>query len=487
MENAKMVVLNNKQNSSFKAVLNLKLDSPSIIKFYNFQNPNKRLALGVKQGKNVVKVPLNLNQNNCEFSLPKTVDINQNLFCAVVDVTNAFCPEIMLSGSLNTDDCNTTIESAFVTTKPEDNSVLYEEEPIEKIEEIIDKNLQEDATSNYYDNCSNCRYRQAFYAGGKCCKDISSTSNKPQNSPNIAQNNNISNSIINNLMQDNGQNSSQFIYDEQQNINKKYENKFVEINNKNSKNIQDQPNQNISNLTQNNLYNNALMEQNSNTNFNNNFDEIETNYTQNKCYNSNINSLQNSYQNVTSKEKTINSFNNNFSANSNNNLNLNNSNLNPNFNNDYAYVVQEENAKINAKNSEQNNFTLNEEESQTDNTSTFEPQTFYEQIKPQLDNLFNKYETEETLQQLIANSKWVRVNYDNSENYYVLGLIYDDNFENVEFISYGMPSNDSINAPEDIKDYAQWLELENSQTGTKGYWIVYQNALTGETIKISFV
>ncbi len=410
MENAKMLILNNKQDKSFKAVLNLKLDSPSLIKFYNLAQSRRSLALGIKQSQNVVKVPLQVSENNCEFILPNNVNLDEKMFCAVVDVTNAFCPEIVLSGSLNSEIENTKIESAFVPTKPEDNSVLYEEDNTEQIEALIDKNLEEDASSTYYDNCSNCKYRQAFYESGNCgCSNSSKLDNVEKSSNNI-QNSNLRTPSNYSFSQRN----------ESQNI--------------------------INGNATNNVSRNNIYKENANKFVNNNinlFSNYQTNYEQN---NQNFSNVPNQY---------VNSY----------NTNDNSNNIRINSNNSSTNLMEQE-----------NNFN-----SQNDS------ETFYQQIKSQLDSLFNKYPQEQNLQNIIANSKWARIDYDKENNYYVLGLIYDDNFNEVEYISYGMPSNDSSNPPEDLKEFAQWLPLEDSETKTKGYWIVYQDAKSGETIKVSFV
>ena len=86
--------------------------------------------------------------------------------------------------------------------------------------------------------------------------------------------------------------------------------------------------------------------------------------------------------------------------------------------------------------------------------------------------------SDEVLDGIIANSKWVRVAYDGGEEFYVLGLIFNEfDKEQVDFICYGVPSSTPDNPPEDIKDYAQWLPVDMSQEKGEGYFIVYQNAV----------
>ncbi len=107
---------------------------------------------------------------------------------------------------------------------------------------------------------------------------------------------------------------------------------------------------------------------------------------------------------------------------------------------------------------------------------------FYNQIKDQIDDLFAKHKIEDSLQSIIPNSKWVKVEYQDMPGHYVMGIIYNDN--NIpEFIGYGLPAQNNDNPPKDLAEYAQWLPV--AQEGEQmGYWIVYQSASTGESIKV---
>ena len=107
--------------------------------------------------------------------------------------------------------------------------------------------------------------------------------------------------------------------------------------------------------------------------------------------------------------------------------------------------------------------------------------TFYDQIKDQLDELFQNHKREETLEGLIPGSKWVKVEYEDVEGHYVVGLVYDE--DTLLFISYGLPAVGPASPPPDLAEYAQWLPLGEDNEG-EGYWLVYQNAINGESIKI---
>ncbi len=104
---------------------------------------------------------------------------------------------------------------------------------------------------------------------------------------------------------------------------------------------------------------------------------------------------------------------------------------------------------------------------------------FYDQIKEQIDDLFKNHSREENLEALIPGSKWVKVEYQDIEGHYVMGLIYDG--EKLRFISYGLPAQNKLNPPSDLVEYAQWLSVG---TAEQGYWLVYQDANSGESVKV---
>lgn len=110
---------------------------------------------------------------------------------------------------------------------------------------------------------------------------------------------------------------------------------------------------------------------------------------------------------------------------------------------------------------------------------------FYEDIKPQIEDLFKNHQEDVVLENLIPNSKWVKVELDDGMGHYVLGLIYEDG--NINYIAYGLPANDNKKPPEDLKEYAQWLPLNIEESNGKGYWLVYQSAKSGESVLINVI
>lgn len=348
MENVKTLILNNKKDSSFKGILNLKEKEKSLIKLYNIPNSSKNLALGIKQKDEVVKIPLSLKNNNSEFILPKNISLSEKFFCAVVDVTNAFCPEIVLSGSINNSSQNEKIESSFIVSKPDDISVLYEEDDENQIENLVDKNLEEDLNSVYFDACAKCKYKKVFYDEGEKCCSFSKNINKED----------LSKSCF---------------------------------------------------------------------------------CVENKIKNGN---------------ETMQS----------------------------SACLSEKNNLLN------NNLTKSEEDIEINKNGKKEQISgFYEQIKNQIELLFEKYEREEVLEKIVSNSQWVKVKYDETSSFYVIGLIFNEEKNKVEYIAYGLPSKNKDVPPDDLKEFSQWLPTNIFNQEEEGYWVVYQEAEKGETIKVDFV
>lgn len=108
---------------------------------------------------------------------------------------------------------------------------------------------------------------------------------------------------------------------------------------------------------------------------------------------------------------------------------------------------------------------------------------FYNMIASQLDELFDKYPREENLENLVENSKWVKIKYDDSEKFYVVGLIYFNN--DIKYICYGVPGDYNSEPPRELREYSQWLPTDAMQPYTQGFWVMYQDADTGENIIIN--
>lgn len=127
--------------------------------------------------------------------------------------------------------------------------------------------------------------------------------------------------------------------------------------------------------------------------------------------------------------------------------------------------------------------TLTEEklEEVVEEPKSEEKYSFFEEIRSQVDKLFDKNPAEEYLQELIPNSKWVKVEFDEGGDYYVFGLLYED--EVLKYICYGVPGIFQKTPPKQLSGYPVWFPLDKGRADGFGYWLTYQDAESGESIK----
>jgi hypothetical protein len=108
---------------------------------------------------------------------------------------------------------------------------------------------------------------------------------------------------------------------------------------------------------------------------------------------------------------------------------------------------------------------------------------FFEKLKPQIDKMFDKNPVEENLQNIIPNSKWVRVDCDEGD-FYVFGIVYDKN-QIAKFVCYGVPAIYEENPPEEVTGFPFFVPLSEGKSDGFGYWLSFQDAQTGEPVDVS--
>ena len=142
------------------------------------------------------------------------------------------------------------------------------------------------------------------------------------------------------------------------------------------------------------------------------------------------------------------------------------------------------NAEIVSENDEDNVLEFTPaKETQEDFTRTqiipeMPPVTFYDSIKEQVERLFSKNSRYEKLEKLLPDSKWIKIDYDGSGKYYLVGTI----GEPVKYLCYGVPGEYSPNPPPDLVGYCQWLALDERDPSGKGFWIMYQDGVSGKSV-----
>ena len=125
-------------------------------------------------------------------------------------------------------------------------------------------------------------------------------------------------------------------------------------------------------------------------------------------------------------------------------------------------------------------FKLADDESEPEKKE----ETFYDEIKEQIDTLFKKYPEEEILKELIPDSKWTKIDYENNGEHYVVGLLYEQG--KVKYVCYGVPGVYGMEPPKELKGFCQWLPIDSQKEKGFGYWITYQDAETGENVVIEY-
>lgn len=108
---------------------------------------------------------------------------------------------------------------------------------------------------------------------------------------------------------------------------------------------------------------------------------------------------------------------------------------------------------------------------------------FYDEIKNQVESLFNENSPEEFLQSVIPDSKWVKVELDSGGDYYVFGLIYEE--DELKYVCYGVPSVYTSTPPTQLSGFPVWFPVDRDNNEGFGYWLTYQDASTGESIKVT--
>ena len=106
---------------------------------------------------------------------------------------------------------------------------------------------------------------------------------------------------------------------------------------------------------------------------------------------------------------------------------------------------------------------------------------YYLSVKDELDRVFSGFSHELGLEKMFPDSVFVKVPY-SKEKFYVVGLVKELGVE--KYICYGVPEKYSPNPPEALKDCATFIPLSIFDLKGDGYWMMFQDAITGDCIKL---
>lgn len=101
---------------------------------------------------------------------------------------------------------------------------------------------------------------------------------------------------------------------------------------------------------------------------------------------------------------------------------------------------------------------------------------YYDQARGELNEIFLKFEEEKELCKIFPESKWSKINY-SKDKYYVVGVINEKGMP--KYICYGVPASYSEKAPPELDGFCSFLPLSLFDVKGRGYWMMYQDAITG--------
>lgn len=106
---------------------------------------------------------------------------------------------------------------------------------------------------------------------------------------------------------------------------------------------------------------------------------------------------------------------------------------------------------------------------------------FYRQVEKTITYLFESKPTDHILESYLEESKFVKVEYEETKDYYSVGVIYENQIP--KYICYALPCEEGSPPPENLAEFAQYLPIGEK----KGYYLMYQDAKTGENIVIQSI
>ena len=86
---------------------------------------------------------------------------------------------------------------------------------------------------------------------------------------------------------------------------------------------------------------------------------------------------------------------------------------------------------------------------------------------------------DEALENAIDGGKFVKIDYENTGDYYSVGYIKDGD-DVPKYICYAIPCSPGSPPPRQMEEFSQYLSIDENLA----YYLMYQNASDGKTIQI---
>jgi hypothetical protein len=147
---------------------------------------------------------------------------------------------------------------------------------------------------------------------------------------------------------------------------------------------------------------------------------------------------------------------------------------NPQFENELPFTKGEEETKQGA-----DFINRIKNETDADFCKQSKKQPYFFEVQSELNSVLNRFPPEENLNKLFHDGKFVKVNY-SEDKYYVVGLIKENGEE--KYLCYGVPAKYSPIPPKELAGYCSFIPLSIFDLNGEGYWMMFQDAITGKCI-----
>ena len=147
------------------------------------------------------------------------------------------------------------------------------------------------------------------------------------------------------------------------------------------------------------------------------------------------------------------------------------------LNSDHGMFRQAQHDKIESPNAKHNPNVILSEAEGSPNAEHNEQECITNSLVQQFKYVFENYDTDETLNNLIPNSKFVKINEKTPqglEKFYSIGAIYDE--DEMKYICYAVLCDYNSSAPQELGEHYQWLPIDKEDPVSEGYYIVFQDA-----------
>lgn len=106
--------------------------------------------------------------------------------------------------------------------------------------------------------------------------------------------------------------------------------------------------------------------------------------------------------------------------------------------------------------------------------------TYYRSVKDEIDEIFAKYEPDDTLSSAFPYSKWVKVKEVGKADY-LIGIVYEEG--EPLYVCYAFPAKDKGAPPPEIAETCAFVPL-SPFSESDGCFVIFQSTSTGECIKL---